>query len=107
MSSSDQSLAKGITGAVVVLALVWFYFGGGLEKQAENDMQRIENQVAEDSVRQYQIAKRNGSAMDAYVHASLVAAAFLQAEDEANYQKWKQIERQEGVRAGMPAELLR
>jgi len=40
--------------------------------------------------------------MDAYVQASLVAAAFLQAEDEANYKKWKEIEKQEGRRAGMP-----
>ena len=73
-----------------------------IHKQAQKEMRRIEADVAEDAVRQYVIAKRSGSAMDAYLHASLAAAAYLQAKDEANYQKWKAIERQEGIRAGVP-----
>jgi hypothetical protein len=52
----------------------------------------IENQVAADAVRQYEIAKRNGNAMDAYTAAGMAVAAFLQANDEPNYQKWKKIE---------------
>ena len=91
----------GIIGLVVVVAGIWFWFGGGLEQQAQKEMNRIEQQVAADAVKQYEIAKRSGSAMDAYVHAGLVAAAYLQAKDEANYQKWKRIEEEEGRRAGM------
>ena len=65
-------------------------------------MQRTENQVAEDAAKQYEIANRNGSAMDACVQADLVAAAYLQAKDEANYRKWKAISREENSRAGVP-----
>ena len=65
---------------------------------------RIEQQVAADAVKQYEIAKRSGSAMDAYVHAGLVVAAYLQAKDEVKYTKWKAIEKQEASRAGMPGE---
>jgi len=92
----------GLIGLLVIGAAIWFYFGGGLEQQAQKDMGRIERQVAEDAVKQYDIAKRSGSAMDAYVHAGLVCAAYLQAKDEPNYQKWKKIEAEEARRAGMP-----
>jgi len=92
-----------VIGLVVVGAGIWFYFGGGLEKQAQKDLGHIQQQVAEDAVKQYEIAKRSGSAMDACVHAGLVAAAYLQAKDEANYQRWKQIEAEDCRRAGAPA----
>lgn len=59
----------------------------------EEVLQDIHDQVAVDSVEQYRIAKRNGDAVDACVHAGMVAAAYLQAKDETNYQKWKDIER--------------
>lgn len=93
---------KGIIGIIVFVIMIWFYFGGGLEHQAAKQMQTIENQVAADAVRQYEIAKNSGNAMDAYVHAGMVAAAYLQAKDEPNYKKWKDIEKQEAKNAGMP-----
>ncbi len=105
MSDEKKSanLIEGIIGLVVVVAGIWFFFGGGLEYQAEKEMNRIEQQVAAEQVKQYEIAKRSGSAMDAYVNALLVAEAYLQAEDEVNYQKWKKIEAEEARRAGMPS----
>ncbi|MFZ3065821.1 MAG: hypothetical protein WA277_11130 [Nitrospirota bacterium] len=105
--SKNQSVVGGIVGIIVAIGLVWYFYGGGLEKQAAKEVQQIEQQVAADAVKQYEIAKRSGSAMDAYVHASLVAAAYLQAKDEANYKKWKEIERQEGIRVGMPSNMLK
>jgi hypothetical protein len=93
---------KGIIGIVVFVIMIWFYFGGGLEQQAAEQMQTIENQVAADAVKQYEIAKNSGDAMDAYVQAGIVAAAYLQAKDELNYKKWKDIEKQEANNAGMP-----
>lgn len=65
-------------------------------------MKRIEHQVALDAIKQFQIALRHGTAMDVYVQAGLVSAAFLQANDEENYKKWKEIERMAAKRAGMP-----
>tara|TARA_R110001583_G_C5574165_1_gene402341 strand:- start:772 stop:1065 length:294 start_codon:yes stop_codon:yes gene_type:complete len=92
---------KIIAGVIIGLMLISYFFGGGLEEQAANDLQKIENQVAADAVKQYEIAKRNGSAMDAYVQASMVTAAYLQANDEENYKKWKKIEKEEGKKVGL------
>lgn len=81
--------------------LIFYFFGGGLEQQAQKELDRIELQVAEDAVRQYEIASKNGSAMDAYTQAGFVAAAYLQAGDEANYKKWKDIEKEWGRKIGL------
>jgi hypothetical protein len=35
------------------------------------------------------------------VQAGIVSAAFLQAQDETNYQKWKTIEKNDCARAGI------
>ena len=92
---------KGIFGVVVLVIIIWFYFGGGLEHQAAKQMQTIEKQVAEDAIKQYEIAKSSGNAMDTYVHAGMVAASYLQAKDEVNYKKWKEIEKKEAKNAGI------
>lgn len=98
----DTDPVGAFLGMVIVGVAVGLCFGCDLEHQAQKEMERIEQQVAEDAVKEYEIAKRSGSAIDAYVHAGLVAAAYLQANDEANYQKWKRIEAEEARRAGMP-----
>ncbi|MBT3278392.1 MAG: hypothetical protein HN370_03355 [Phycisphaerales bacterium] len=90
--SSPEKIISGVITVILVVGALWFFWGGGVEQQ-----------VASDMIKQYDIAKKNGTAIDAYVQASMVAAAFLQAEDETNYIKWKQIEKQEAKRAGMPA----
>jgi hypothetical protein len=72
-----------------------------VEVDAKESIRRIEKDVAEDAVKQYEIAKRNGDAIAAYSAASYVCAAYLQANDEANYARWKKIEEEEGRRAGL------
>lgn len=62
----------------------------------------IEGQVASDAVAQYEIVKRGGDRIQACVHAGLVTAAFLQAQDEASYRKWAEIEKRECAAAGVP-----
>ena len=91
-------LFAGVLTALVVFAAIWV----GQSVFRDKAIQDLHNQVTTDLVKQYEIAKRRGSAMDAYVHAGAVAEAYLQAKDEGNYQKWKAIAQQEGVRAGMP-----
>jgi hypothetical protein len=105
MSEKKNSAVGGIVGIIVAIGAAWFFFGGGLEKQTANEIQKISNQVAEDAVKQYEIAKRNGNAMDALTQAGIVAEAYLQAKDEVNYQKWVKIRKAEAARAGMPKEL--
>jgi hypothetical protein len=69
----------------------WFFFSGDLQ-----------GKVAGDGIEQYNIAKRNGTAIDACVHAGIVRPAFLQAKDGPNYQKWKITERTDCRITGMP-----
>ena len=97
----EHNLASGILNVLIVGGVMWFFFSGGLEKQAAKSMRRIQNQVAADSVAQYGIAHRNGTAMDRCVQAGMVTAAFLQAQDEPNYQQWKTIEKNDCRSAGL------
>jgi hypothetical protein len=71
MAEQKNKLARSAISVIGVVAAGWYFFGGGLEKQAANSMQKIEQQVASDAVKQYEIAKRNGTAMDSCVQAGL------------------------------------
>lgn len=82
---------------VVIVLMIVMFFGF---------MVGINKVVTIDAVKQYEIAKQQGSAMDAYCAASYCAIAYLQAHDEVNYCKWKIIEKQEGIRAGISLEML-
>ena len=62
----------------------------------------INQQVADDAVRQFEIARRNGTAMDVCLQAMGVSAAYLQANNEPKYAQWKIIEKQACRSAGMP-----
>ena len=64
--------------------------GASLQGAFENS---VNQRVVDDSIRQYEIAKRSGTKMDACVHAGFVSAACIQAKDEASYRKWKAIEK--------------
>lgn len=97
----EQNLVSGVLYLLIIWGMVWFFFGGGLEQQAAKDMKRIQNKVAADVVQQYGIAQRNGTAMDRCVQAGIVTAAFLQAQDEPNYQQWKTIEKNDCRSAGL------
>lgn len=88
------------TAYLLAAIAIWYFLSGGSEphtadfrqevkKNTTSFMQDAENKVAIDAVQEYEIVKRNGSAIDICVHASFVAAAYLQAKDEANYQRWK------------------
>ena len=62
----------------------------------------VEQRVVDDSIRQYEIAKRSGTKMDACVHAGFVSAACIQAKDEACFKKWKAVEKSDCSKAGVP-----
>ncbi len=81
---------------------LWYFAGGGLDHQAAKQMQKIEDQVAADSVKEYNVAKTQGDVMQICVQAGFVSAAYLQAKDQANYNKWKAIEQSDCRAAGVP-----
>jgi hypothetical protein len=105
-TANNNTTIGSIVSLVIVIGLGWYFFGGGLERQTTHSVQQIDvqvtQQVTDDAVKEYDIAKRNGTAMEAYVHAGFVAEAYLQAKDEANYKKWVAIRKSEAARAGMP-----
>jgi len=92
-----------VIGALFLAGIgIWFFAGGGLEHQAQKDMKKIEDQVAADAVAQYNIAKAQGDKIQICVQAGFVSAAYLQAKDEPNYQTWKNKEKEDCRKAGMP-----
>ncbi len=96
-----KKIFKAVLIIIGVIVFIGYFYGSGLESHAEIEINKIEVQVAEDAIKQYEIAKRSGSDLDAYTQASYVAAAFLQANDEANYKKWKEIEKEEANKIGL------
>jgi hypothetical protein len=67
----------------------------------EGDMGGIYRQVVADSINQYKITLDSGNAIDICVHAGIVSASYLQAQDSTNYAKWKQRERVDCDGAGV------
>lgn len=65
-------------------------------------MSDIYGQVAKDAITQYEIARREGDAMQICSQASMVVAAVLQPKDEPAYKRWKKIEADDCRRAGVP-----
>lgn len=97
LQRAGKLLALGIGGFVLLtVGLVAFVALGGNTRGVS-----IEARVADDTVRQYQIAKRSGDAIAACVQAGLVVAAYLQAKDETNYGKWRVVEAADCRAAGV------
>lgn len=99
--ATQNSAATNIAFIIVFGGLLWYLFGGGLEQHASKNLQDIKDQVAVDSIKQYGIAQRNGSAVDRCVQAGAVSAALLLAQDEENYRKWKAVEESDCASAGV------
>jgi exonuclease III len=84
----------------VIIFLGWL-LGDGMDNQVQKEIDHTSIQVARDAEKQYAIAKKNNEHMDAYIQAGLVAIAYLNAKDEANYKKWKKIEKEAAKKAGL------
>ena len=86
----------------IFLPMLAGLLAAGCDQIVDQQMDDIYDQVATDSVEQYNIAKRQGDPIQTCVQAGLVAAAYLQAKDEAQYNSWKAIESSDCAAAGMP-----
>lgn len=67
----------------------------------EQAVQDIQQKVAADTVKQYAMVERHGTDTEKCVHAGIVAASFLQAQDEQNYERWKMKEKVDCAVAGL------
>jgi hypothetical protein len=92
-----------LTGLFVVLAGVAYFTLTPKQgqRQPENGMQAIYEQVVTEAVAQYQIAKRQGDPMQICTQAGLVTAGYLQAQNESQYRAWKAIEKADCEKAGL------
>ncbi len=72
---------------IVVIALVIWFFSGGIAQH-----------LAEDYEIQYKIALQSGEWIDARYAASMAALFYLDAHDDYNYKKWKNLERDMDIR---------
>lgn len=88
-------------GARVVLAFLvlglfaWWFLGNGLTSH-------VDDQMVEQALAEYQIAWRSNDRVQTCVHAGIVAAAYLHAKDEANYNQWLSTQKKECKAAGVP-----
>ncbi len=62
----------------------------------------INQQVANDSVAQYNLSVKGGDPIEICVQAGTVVAAYNQAQDEENYLKWKGVQKSACKKAGLP-----
>ena len=69
---------------------------------APDHMENILQKVSIDAEIQYNMVVRSGTSIDRCVHAGMVAAAHLQANDEEKYKRWKAIEKQDCIVANVP-----
>ena len=94
---------KEVVGLLIGAALlIWFFHGGVLLKLAEPQMNEVHAKVVSDAVEQYEIVQRKGDAMSKCLQAGMVAAAQLQAKNEAEYGRWKDVESVDCKAAGVP-----
>lgn len=105
-SSDLDTKADHVSGGTILITVLvvaggFWWVTGGFDKLVDKQMSDITAQVAQDSVNQYNIAKQQGDPIQICVQAGLVSAAYLQAEDQANYNKWKSIEAADCQRAGI------
>ncbi len=104
-SMGDSNNTNAVLGSVLFLIILgggfWYFYGGGLEKQTKTELRNISNMVAEDAVKEYNIATKSGDKVSICVQAGFVSAAYLQAQDETNYLIWKEIEKDDCERAGV------
>lgn len=78
------------------------FFESMFHPQATRMLQNTENEVAAKEMKAYEMAKQNGTPIDICVQAGLVSAAYLQANDGANYPLAKAREKVDCQNAGVP-----
>jgi hypothetical protein len=91
--ANHLSVSQSLTLLCFGIGVIWFLAGNQMAGNANNPLQMIENHVTSDSIRQFEIAERQGDKVQICVQAGLVAAAELQAKDESGFTKWKTIEK--------------
>ena len=96
-----KSILRGVAVTIGVIAVLIFIVALAAPSPDEV-LTEAQTSVAADFERQYQDAAIHGTPIDRCVRAGLVAEGYLQAGDSESYGHWKQVEREECLRAGVP-----
>lgn len=80
-----------VTSQKIVLVLITLGLAS-CDKMLDPRNEDTNRRATAAAVAQYEINTEGGSAADRCIQARLVAAAYLQAQDESNYAKWRALE---------------
>ena len=76
--------------------------GDQAQMQVDPQSQLMTERLARDAAEQYALMLGTGDNTQICIQAGITAQAFAQANDHANYLKWKQTERDDCLAAGLP-----
>lgn len=88
--------------ALVAGVVAWSAVQSASASAGAEQLSDIHDQVAADAVAQYRIARKSDDRMQVCVQAWFVAAAYLQAKNEAQFLQWKETEKADCEAAGVP-----
>lgn len=92
-TGTSPQAQSALLGLLVVGGFAAFWVFGGLDWIAGKQLDDIQVQTAEDLERQYNLMGSESTEIEKCVQAGVVAAAWLQAEDQIEYRNWKTTER--------------
>lgn len=72
-----------------------------MAKEATKSMETMSNELAAQQIKSYELSVKSGDKMEICVQAGLVAVFFNEAHNEAEYLKWKKIEKRDCKKAGL------
>ncbi|AEK62460.1 hypothetical protein [Collimonas fungivorans] len=101
MRTKDLSTLQTIFCVIALAPGIWYFFCDGIEVLARQNTRAIDRNVAFQTVAQYHIAKRSGLARVACAQAAAASTSFLRANDEKDYEQWKNTERSDCKIAGI------
>lgn len=93
-SDKDKKKASSLSALIVLIlfgGFLYYLFGGGIEEQA-----------AGDAIDQYNIVAEDNDFMQMCLRAGVVAEVYLQANNQTEYRKWKEIKKNDCASAGLP-----
>lgn len=96
---SYPPIRKALLYVFLPLVLVWLVARIEWVRQAKNEMRRIDNEVVQYVLNQYEMARERGDPYMICSQAGIVRATYYETNDIDNYRKWKKIERDDCERA--------
>lgn len=84
------------------MMIVSLLFLSACTSAEERELEDIHKQVIEDAIKQYESIKSSEDKIEVCVYAGMVTAAYVEAKNEKEAQKWKAIEDQDCKKAGIP-----